>query len=57
MRIALKNCERIFDVIAEKLEPILALVDGGAAAEKLGTMPIRAGISAVWNRDEIDFLR
>lgn len=57
VRIALKNCERIFDVIAEKLEPILALVDGGAAAEKLGTMPIRARISAVWNRDEIDFLR
>lgn len=57
VRVALKNCERIFDVIAEKLEPILALVDGGAAAEKLGTMPIRARISAVWNRDEIDFLR
>lgn len=57
VRIALENCERIFDVIAEKLEPILALVDGGAAAEKLGTMPIRARISAVWNRDEIDFLR
>ena len=53
IRVALSNCERQFNILFGKLGPILSL----AQTSKPDKMKLRARISVVWNRDEIDFLR
>ncbi|KAK5654630.1 hypothetical protein OQA88_6951 [Cercophora sp. LCS_1] len=54
VRISLTNCERMFNVLLEKLDPILSLIQRRGATDRLS---ICARISVVWNRDEVEFFR